>query len=127
MAPHSRTTPNSDAMSYPIGFVRPSPENDELYRPANRDGPEIQLLTESIREHGVLEPLVITMDGFILSGHRRHLAARLDDPRRTWRQPPITGQFPHASERRRHVAFSVLSGNRARDPRPRPRPRCGVD
>jgi len=34
-------------------------------------------LAESISENGVLEPLVITLDGWILSGHRRYAAAGL--------------------------------------------------
>ncbi len=57
--------------------VHPSPENNLLYRPVVRDDPEIVKLAESIRERGVLEPLIISEDGFIISGHRRHLAACL--------------------------------------------------
>jgi ParB-like chromosome segregation protein Spo0J len=30
-----------------------------------------------MREHGVLQPLTVTRDGFILSGHRRYCAATL--------------------------------------------------
>lgn len=57
--------------------IRPSPENDRLYRPVDPTDPAIVTLSESIAEHGVLEPLVITSDGFIISGHRRHAAAKL--------------------------------------------------
>jgi hypothetical protein len=60
-----------------IAEIRPSPENEQLYRPVREDDPEIIALADSIEEHGVVEPLVITLDGFILSGHRRHVAARL--------------------------------------------------
>lgn len=60
-----------------IDELRPSPENDRLYRPVDRDDPEIIALAESILEHGVREPLVATLDGWIVSGHRRHAAARL--------------------------------------------------
>lgn len=57
--------------------LRPAPENDELYRPVLATDPEILRLAESVRERGLLEPLVVTQDGYILSGHRRHVAARL--------------------------------------------------
>lgn len=57
--------------------VRPSPENDRLYRPIRVDDPEIIALARSIADHGIREPLVITEDGWIISGHRRHAAARL--------------------------------------------------
>lgn len=60
-----------------IAEIRPSPENEQLYRPVCEDDPEIIALSESIAEHGVVEPLVITLDGFILSGHRRYVAAKL--------------------------------------------------
>ncbi|MDA1275341.1 MAG: ParB N-terminal domain-containing protein [Verrucomicrobia bacterium] len=57
--------------------VRPSPENDQLYKPVRETDPEIVELAESIRNHGVIEPLVITLDQFILSGHRRFVAAKV--------------------------------------------------
>jgi ParB-like nuclease domain len=59
----------------PTAQIRPSPENDKLYRPVNADDPEIIALAENIQEHGILEPLIITADGFILSGHRRYAAS----------------------------------------------------
>ncbi len=61
----------------PIDRIRPSPENARLYRPVDPPDPEVRALAQSIREHGVQEPLVITSDGWILSGHRRHVAAKL--------------------------------------------------
>jgi ParB-like nuclease domain len=60
-----------------LASIRPSPVNDKLYRPVSPNDPEIAALAESIRQHGLREPLVITLDGFILSGHRRYLACRL--------------------------------------------------
>ncbi len=60
-----------------LSSVRPSPENDQLYRPVNAGDPDIAALAESVRAHGVMEPLVVTLDGWILSGHRRYAAARL--------------------------------------------------
>jgi hypothetical protein len=60
-----------------ISSIYPSPENTRLYRAVDPADPEIVELAESIRERGVLEPLVITADNFIVSGHRRHAAARI--------------------------------------------------
>jgi hypothetical protein len=41
------------------------------------DDPAIQALAQDIRERGLLQPIVITRDKFILSGHRRHAACKL--------------------------------------------------
>lgn len=60
-----------------ISQLHPSPENDQIYRPPNPDSTDIKRLARRIQEQGVLEPLVITQDGFIVSGHRRHSAAML--------------------------------------------------
>lgn len=57
--------------------ILPSPENEQLYRPVTPDDPEVIALADSIRERGVLEPLVITRDHYILSGHRRYAACQL--------------------------------------------------
>ena len=60
-----------------ISRLKPSPENDRLYRPVNPADPEIKALAESIRRYGVREALVVTRDRYILSGHRRRAAAKL--------------------------------------------------
>ena len=54
------------------GKLRPSPENAQLY--ADNDA-SLNEFAERIRQQGVIEPLVITKDRFIVSGHRRHSAA----------------------------------------------------
>ena len=52
--------------------------------------PEVIALAQSIREHGVLDPLVISEDRFIISGHRRHVAAQLAGRKRVpCRRQPI--------------------------------------
>lgn len=57
--------------------LKPSPENLDLYRPVDASGGwSLDELSRSIRRHGVLEPLVISLDGYVLSGHRRLAAAR---------------------------------------------------
>ena len=59
----------------PLDCIKPSPENKKLYRPVNPDDPEIVALALSVKERGILEPLIVTADYWIVSGHRRHAAA----------------------------------------------------
>jgi len=61
----------------PLAGIRPSTENELLYRPIDPDDPDVQALAESIRNLGIQEPIVVSADGFILSGHRRYVAAGL--------------------------------------------------
>jgi hypothetical protein len=56
-----------------VASLRPSPENADLYRPPE-DDLDIDKLAESIRKYGLQEPLVTTLDRYIVSGHRRHEA-----------------------------------------------------
>jgi ParB-like nuclease family protein len=60
-----------------IHAISPSAENGRLYRPVTEDDPATIELADSIREHGILEPLVVSADGYIISGHRRHMAAQV--------------------------------------------------
>ncbi len=64
--------------------IKPAPENDKLYAPVLPDDPEVKALAESIEKHGLREPLVLSRDGFLISGHRR-LAALLLIGRKTAR------------------------------------------
>ena len=61
----------------PVGDIRTASVNDTIYRPVRADDPAVVALADSVRRHGVREPLQVTADGVILSGHRRHAAARL--------------------------------------------------
>jgi hypothetical protein len=61
----------------PIDDIEPAAENLLVYRPVCLDDPEIINLAISIRDHGLQEPILVTSDHFILSGHRRHAACRL--------------------------------------------------
>ena len=63
--------------NYPISLIKPSPGNDQLYKPIDPDDPDIIALAESIKIRGVKVPFTITLDDFILSGHRRYMAAKL--------------------------------------------------
>ncbi len=60
----------------PIDEIFPSEANDEIYGQISRDDPDIVALAESIGERGILEPIVISEDDYIVSGHRRWHAAR---------------------------------------------------
>ena len=60
-----------------ISEIRPSPENDRLYRPVDFTSKELHALADSIRQRGILQPLVITGDNYIISGHRRFAAAQI--------------------------------------------------
>ncbi|MDB5298206.1 MAG: Chromosome partitioning protein ParB [Phycisphaerales bacterium] len=57
--------------------INPSPENDTLYGPIDPTDPTITQLSASIGSSGVMEPLIVTADGWIVSGHRRYAAAML--------------------------------------------------
>jgi hypothetical protein len=61
-----------------LSSLKPSPENDQLYRPVDPASKEIQELAASIAKNGIKEPLVVTADNYILSGHRRRVAAKLN-------------------------------------------------
>ena len=60
-----------------IQDIRPSPENDRLYKPVDPSSPDVIALAKSIQQHGLKEPIVVTKDDWILSGHRRHAACKL--------------------------------------------------
>jgi hypothetical protein len=62
---------------FPVSELKPSPENDKLYKPVDPTDSAVIELANSIIELGVKEPLVISLDGYIISGHRRYAAARL--------------------------------------------------
>lgn len=59
----------------PIDAVHPSDQNNMVYRPISDDDPEIRKLADSIRENG-LDPITVTTDLVIVSGHRRYAACR---------------------------------------------------
>jgi hypothetical protein len=61
----------------PVSAIKPSPENERLYRPVSLDDPSLHDLAQSIREIGFSVPITISRDRVILSGHRRFAAAQL--------------------------------------------------
>jgi hypothetical protein len=76
--PRFESTQGVEACQYEVCTfaIEPADLNDQLYDPVDESEPSFQALMESIREHGILEPIVVSSDGYILSGHRRHAAAR---------------------------------------------------
>jgi len=59
----------------PIDEVKPSPENEEIYGPIEHDQ-QTEDLIDSIERRGLSDPLLLTRDRFIISGHRRLYALR---------------------------------------------------
>jgi hypothetical protein len=59
----------------PLDSIKPAPENDAVYSAIAFDDRGIQDLARSIKEHGIYEPLLISEDGYLISGHRRRVAA----------------------------------------------------
>ncbi len=65
-----------DKSHFPVSAIREAPDNDLLYDRfgiANRDDAD---LTISIRDVGIQEPLTLSADNILLSGHRRLAAAK---------------------------------------------------
>jgi len=60
-----------------VASIKPAPENDQLYKAIAWDDPEILELARSIKERGIQEPILISRDGYIISGHRRRIAATI--------------------------------------------------
>lgn len=57
--------------------IKPSPENDEIYGSLDPKDHELVMLAKDMAEHGLREPLVVSSDSVIVSGHRRYAAAGL--------------------------------------------------
>ena len=67
--------------------LRESGLNDLIYRPPHNEDPTLIALADSIMENGVLEPLVVSKDGYIISGHRRKAACAMA---LLWNVPCVT-------------------------------------
>lgn len=79
----SKTTSPLDAIRVsdtiemvPLYQLRPAMRNDQIYKPVSLEDKGILALGRDMKEKGqVLEPLVVTRDDVIVSGHRRHAGA----------------------------------------------------
>lgn len=73
---HDRNLKKLDKSDFSIKLIKTASENDLIYDPfgiANKDDIE---LVRSIRENGIQEPLILSRDYILLSGHRRLNAAK---------------------------------------------------
>ncbi|MCG6158334.1 ParB N-terminal domain-containing protein [Rubinisphaera margarita] len=75
--PRESSTQAVKARQYDVctAAIEPADLNDELYDPIDEDEPSFKALLADIEQNGILEPIVVSGDGYILSGHRRHAAA----------------------------------------------------
>jgi len=60
-----------------LSAIRPCPENNDVYGGLSLSDPDVADLLASIRANGLLEPLRISADDYIVSGHRRRFCACL--------------------------------------------------
>lgn len=67
------TSPSVSNANWPLASLRPNPLNPR----GPVDPATVEELAASIRAQGVLQPLLVTPDGVIVAGHRRHAAAQL--------------------------------------------------
>ncbi len=70
-----------DISYFSLDEIREAPENELLYDDfsPNADEDDYQLYM-SIKEEGIREPLHVSADRFLLSGHRRYAAAQMVGP-----------------------------------------------
>jgi len=64
-----------DLSHFPINLIKQAPENESIYDNFGIAHADDWALVESIKADGIHEPLVITADWVLLSGHRRLAAA----------------------------------------------------
>ncbi|MBM3371682.1 MAG: chromosome partitioning protein ParB, partial [Betaproteobacteria bacterium] len=67
----------SDLSSFPSSQIKVAKDNDLIYGSFALENQDDAGLLLSIKAKGILEPLVLSEDGFLLSGHRRFAAAKL--------------------------------------------------
>ena len=75
--PVTKTTgkPESKVELVRLLDIRPCPENDGIYAAPSMDDPDIIDLIKSIRANGLMEPIHISADNVIISGHRRRFCS----------------------------------------------------
>lgn len=56
-------------------LIKPSPENDDIYGEIKHDE-QMERLIGSIQRRGLEDPLIVSEDHYIISGHRRYFACR---------------------------------------------------
>jgi|694.fasta_scaffold00432_2 hypothetical protein len=66
-----------DSFFSKVENIHPSPENDEIYGAVDTTANEFIDFANDIARNGIREPIVLSADCYILSGHRRFAAAKL--------------------------------------------------
>jgi hypothetical protein len=61
----------------PLERLRPASVNGKIYKPLDPDDPSLVTLSQDVAAKGLLEPIVVTLDDVIVSGHRRRAACGL--------------------------------------------------
>ncbi len=69
-------TKNRTSPVFPVSVIKTAPENDLIYDKFGISNADDAALTISIRDNGIQEPLTISSDCYLLSGHRRFAAAK---------------------------------------------------
>lgn len=76
----------------PIYSISPSEENDKIYGSVDTTDDAFLALVDSIQKNGLLQPIEVTSDGYIISGHRRYVACK-DEISKIWSPfppPPVS-------------------------------------
>jgi hypothetical protein len=60
-----------------LDALEPARLNDQIYKPVDRKDPTVRDLATDIRQNGLLQPFLITLDHVILAGHRRRVACQI--------------------------------------------------
>jgi hypothetical protein len=74
--PYGTPVPRNGLVKLRVNQIFPAALNDKVYRPVVAGDPAIQALARNIKRNGLREPIVVTRDLRILSGHRRHAACK---------------------------------------------------
>lgn len=66
-----------DSFFSSVEHLHPSPENDAIYGVVDTTANEFIDFANDIARNGIREPIVVSADGYLISGHRRFAAAKL--------------------------------------------------
>jgi len=75
--PRNMFRPSTKPGHVPVSEIRPSEENDQIYGKIDTARHDFSSLVDSIEKFGIQEPILISRDGYIISGHRRFKAAEV--------------------------------------------------
>jgi hypothetical protein len=76
MMENTTISKKSDVSNFPISGIRVATENNLLYDNFGIGNADDRDLTVSIQANGIQEPLTLSTDKVLLSGHRRFAAAK---------------------------------------------------